>query len=96
MAQMDYACGVTTAQVVVGATTVLGITGGAYCNGFILNLLSGGTVSIVGISSLAAKGYVMGTVPVMLGGPISFYLQETAGVTSTVAILKTLTGGFAG
>lgn len=96
MAASDYAYGLTTAQLTVGATTVLGITAGAYASGYILNLISGGTVSIVGISSLTAKGYVMGTVPVMLGGPMSFYLQETAGVTSVVAMVKTLTAGFAG
>ncbi len=73
---------------------VHGCTAGAYANGWMLNLLSGGTVSIVGISSLTAKGYVMGSVPVMLGGPMSFYLQETAGVTSVVAVIKTLTAGF--
>ncbi len=96
MANMDNAYGITTTQITIGATTVVGITAGVYCNGYIVNLLSGGTVAILGVSTASIIGYPLGTVPVMIGGPIAFYLQESAGVTSKVAIVKTLTQGFGG
>lgn len=93
MYQSD-AFGITTALITIGASSCVGMTAGPYANSWMINLQTGGTVSLVGQSTLA-KGYLLATVPVMIGGPATFWVNETAGVTSVISIAKTLTSGFA-
>lgn len=94
MSSNDEVRGVTTGQITVGASLVTGFTAGIYCNSVQLQLLSGGTVSIVGASSLTDKGAVLfPSQPQNFGGPVTLWLQESGGATSVVQFIKTLTIG---
>jgi hypothetical protein len=91
----DFAAGVTTGQVVVGATMVVGLTGGAYVNGWMVKQLSGGTLWIVGASmnglTAAVVGYPLDPAnPISLAGPTKYFVAESSGVTSIITFVKTL------
>lgn len=89
MAAQDSAVGITTALITVGASLCVGLTAGPFVNSWTVNFISGGTCSIVGVSTLTVGYPILGT-PVNLGGPTKFFINETGGVTSIVAIIKSL------
>ncbi len=90
MSSQDTAVGVTTGVLTIGATTCVGFTCGPYVNSVMFELLSGGTVTIVGVSTISATGYPLTSIPVTIGGHPTLFFNEKAGVTSTVAFIKTL------
>lgn len=94
MSAQDVAYGITTTQITIGATQVIGISGGANCNSQMLLQLSGGTLWIIGKSlSFAAGatgGYPLASIPITIGGPSSIFIAESAGITSVLSIIKTL------
>lgn len=99
MAAQDSAYGVTTTQFVIGATLVVGITAGPNVNSQMLLQISGGTLWITGSSQLIAVssgatgsrgGYPLSSIPITIGGQARLFISESAGVTSVVALIKTL------
>lgn len=66
-----------------------GISAGPFCNGYIVQYLSGGTVTLVGLSTMTA-GYLLSTTPIAIGGNTPIFFNESAGVTSVVQFIKTL------
>ncbi len=92
MASNDEARGLTASTFFIGASMCTKLTAGAYTNTWLLTLMTGGTVSINGVSTLTV-GYLMASTPVTIGGPTDVFLSETAGVTSSVSVLKSLTQG---
>ncbi len=92
MASNDECRGLSAALIFAGASLCTKLTGGAYTNTWMLNLISGGTVSVNGISTLAV-GYLMSSTPITIGGPTDVYITETAGVTSKIGVLRSLTIG---
>jgi hypothetical protein len=94
-APQDYAAGVTTGQITIGATMVVGLTGGIAMNGWMIKQLSGGTLWVIGASmngiTAAVVGYpVDNTNPISLAGPTKYFIAESAGVTSVLSFVKTL------
>ncbi len=92
MAAQDSAYGITSQTVTLGATLVIGLTMGPNGNGWLIQLLpGGGTCTLMGSSSLTGTGFVLlaGT-PVSIGGQARLWINEKAGVTSQISIIKTL------
>ncbi len=93
-APQDFAHGVTTGQITIGATTIIGLSGGPYVNGWLIKQLSGGTLWLIGASmnglSAAVVGYPIADIPISLAGPTSYRIAESAGVTSVITFVKTL------
>ncbi len=90
MSSNDRAIGLTASTFFVGASLCTKLTAGAFTNTWLLNLITGGTVSINGTSTLAV-GYLMSSTPITIGGPTDVYITETAGVTSKISVLKSCT-----
>lgn len=94
MSSQDSAYGITTGQIVIGATTRIGITAGPNVNTQMLIQVSGGTLWILGASMTvlagATRGYPFAGLPVTIGGQAPIHIIETAGVTSVIAFVKTL------
>ncbi len=92
MASNDEARGLSASTFFIGASMCTRLSAGAYTNTWLLNLISGGTVSVNGISTLSV-GYLMSSTPVTIGGPTEVFLTETAGVTSSISLMRSLTIG---
>ncbi len=94
MSTQDSAYGVTSIQVVIGATSVIGISAGPNVNSQMLLQISGGTLWITGASMAALAGatfgYPLASLPITVGGQAKLFISESAGVTSKIAIIKTL------
>lgn len=93
-APQDFTAGITTGQVVIGATTIFGFTGGPCVNGWELKQLSGGTLWLIGASmvgtSAAVVGFPINTSNFSFFGPANFRIAESGGATSVVAFIKKL------
>ncbi len=95
MSAQDFAAGITTGQVTIGATKIIGFTGGALVNGWMVKQLSGGTLWLMGTTAVngitaAVTGYPLDSTAISLAGPTAFYIAESAGVTSVITFVKTL------
>lgn len=92
--QQDFAAGITSGQIVIGATLVVGLSGGPYVNGWMLKQLSGGTLWLIGATmnglTAAVLGYPLDGTPIMLSGPTAYRIAESGGVTSVISFIKTL------
>lgn len=94
MATQDQAYGITTGQMVIGATMVVGLTAGPNVNTQMFIQVSGGTLWILGASmtTLAGttRGYPFAGLPITIGGQAKIFVVETAGVTSVISFVKSL------
>lgn len=92
MSSNDFTRGITTQQITVGATMMVGITAGPCVNSMMFKLhAGGGTCTILGISLLNGTGYAMDPLtPFIIGGDATVYINEKAGVTSIISVAKTI------
>ncbi len=93
MAQNPVAYGVTTARLIVGASAVVGLSGGPGVFDMIITGLTGGVVHMANASfassgSLIASGiFLQATgLPLSLGGPVPCYFASVA--ASEISVLK--------
>lgn len=88
MSSNDYARGITSGVMAVGGSLAVGFTSGPQINSVMFQYLSGGTCSLVGISTMT-QGYLLTAgIPVSFGGPVSLYLNSLSGTTSLVQFIK--------
>lgn len=95
MGTQDGAYGITTAQVAVGASAVIGITGGPLVNTMMfVQPAVGGTLWSIGASlavgTAATSGYLMNTIPVAVGGPTKVFFANSSGTTGIIHLMKIL------
>lgn len=92
MSSNDFTRGLTTQQITVGATMMVGITAGPGVNSMMFKLhAGGGTCTILGISLLTGTGYAMDPLtPFVVGGNATVYINEKAGVTSIISVAKAI------
>ena len=95
MAQNPVAYGVTTARLSIGASAVVGLSGGPGVIDMVITGITGGLVHMANASfavsgSLIALGaYVQATaLPLSIGGPVPCYFASVA--ASEVSIMKKL------
>ena len=98
MAQNPVAYGVTTARLVIGASTVVGLTAGPGVLDMVITGISGGLVHMSNASfavsgSLIAQGaFIQATgLPLSLGGPIPCYFAAVG--AAEVSVVKQLGAG---
>jgi hypothetical protein len=91
MSSNDVTRGITTARVAIGGSLCIGFTAGAGCNGYMLSFISGGTCSLVGTSTMSTGYLLSAGNQVPIAGPAPFYINELAGVTAIVQLIRTLT-----
>ncbi len=84
----------TVAQIEIGLSASVNVTGAAYQNGYIFKKFSGGTLAIVsGESAIASSGYIIGdNESINLDGPANFWLAA-AGATCVVHAFWGQSGG---
>lgn len=90
MSAQDTARGLTSGFFAIGASACVGFTCGAYVNSVQFQYLSGGTCSIVGISTMSQGALMFSSLPQNFGGPLSCFFNTLNGTTSIVQFIKVL------
>ena len=88
-----YTRGITTLAVVVGSSSCLGVTAGPGVVSQWLTWGAGSSVYLLG-SSLIQQGFGIGAAlpATVISGPAPFFLAATTGTTTTVFLMKQLSG----
>lgn len=89
----DRVFGITSGVITIGASLCEGFTSGQYVSSVQFQYLAGGTVSMVGISTMSQGALLFASLPQNIGGPVTLWLNELGGATATVQYIKTLTIG---
>jgi len=94
MAQNPVAYGITTARLTIGATAVVGLSGGPGVFDMIIAGVTGGLVYMSGVTMAHATMTALGAIlpaaslPLSIGGPVPCYFTSLAG--SEVSVVKRL------
>ncbi len=92
MSSNDSVRGITTGRVSIGGSLCIGLSAGPLVNSWLLQYVSGGTACYLQGQSTMAIGYILGTIPIAIGGPTDVYVNNGDGVTTVIQFIKTLSG----
>lgn len=90
--EQNYTVGITTTLWAVGGTSCVGLTAGPRVNSITLHSIVGGSLTVVGVSTLSAGYAIQPTIPLTFNGPVSLFANNQNGTTGVIQVIKHLNG----